>query len=525
MFMSGILVRLKPDTTYTTTLLMAAALLASAAASAQTDPVAGSPLSLAEAEQRAVELNPQLIEARLGVEAADFTIAQRRAAFGSTVTTSLTQRNQTNPATNQLVGGAGVTSVQNTTSSYGAAIDKPLEWGGGRLSVDFSNNRQSMSNNLFANFNPSYTSSMTASFTQPLVRGLGIDQTREQIAQAQLGRTSATATVRQWSAQILAAVRRAYWDLVYTVDALQTARQSVALAERQAQENRLRLELGTVAAIDVLQSEAEVAARSQAAVAAEGAWRAAQVALKQLIVTDTTDPLWRTTIAPTDRPGYEAMPAIDVPAIVARAVANRTDVEVLRRQGESADLNLRLLEDQRKPAIDLNLALTMNGVGGTQIVRTTNALGTTGAGTLPGGYIDALRAMGSLDYPTWVAGISVSVPLGTSAADAAAARGRVERRQVDARLRTLELEIAATITRLADQVTNTNQQVQAAIAARQLAERRLNAENARLQAGLATTFLVLQAQRDLATAQTNELRALLDLRKALVDLEQAEEAP
>ncbi|OFW03018.1 MAG: hypothetical protein A3I61_05315 [Acidobacteria bacterium RIFCSPLOWO2_02_FULL_68_18] len=504
--------------------LVVSALLWSATAGAQSDPFAGTPLSLAEAERRAVESNPQLIEARLGVEAADLTIVQRQAAFGTTVTTYLTQRNQTNPATNQLVGGAGVTSVQNTTSSYGSTVDKALEWGGGRLSVDFGNDRQATSN-LFANFNPSYASSVTSSLTQPLLRGFRIDQTREQVAQARLGRASADTTARQRTGQILAAVRRAYWDLVYTVDALQTARQSVALAERQAQENRLRLELGTVAEIDVLQSDAEVAARTQAAVAAEGAWRAAQVALGQLIVTDTTDPLWRTTLAPTDRPGYETMPALDVAAIVARAIANRTDVDVLRRQGESAELNLRLLDDQRKPAVDLNLALTLNGVGGTRILRTGNVLGTTGVGAIPGGYFDALGAMGSLDYPTWIAGVTVSVPLGTSAADAAAARGRVERRQVDARLRTLELEIAATIARLADQVMNTSQQVQASMSARQLAGRRLDAENARLQVGLSTTFLVLQAQRDLATAQTNELRALLDFRKVLVDLEQAQEAP
>ncbi|MBI3050508.1 MAG: TolC family protein [Acidobacteria bacterium] len=524
MTMFHALVRLKPDTTYAMTALIVVALLWPATVGAQIDPSVGSSLSLAEAERRAAELNPQLIEARLGVEAADFTIAQRQAAFGTTVTTSLTQRSATNPATNQLVGGAGIRSVENTTSSYGTSVARALEWGGGQVSVDFSNDRQSTSN-LFANFNPSYTSSLSATFAQPLLRGFRIDQNREQVQQARLERTSAGTTARQRTAQILAAVRRAYWDLVYTVDGLQTARQSVALAERQAQENRLRLELGTVAEIDVLQSEAEVAARSQAAVQAEGAWRAAQVALKQLIVTDTSDPLWATTIVPTDRPGYEAMPALDVPALVAQALAVRTDVDVLRRQGESAELNLRLLDDQRKPAVDLNLALTLNGVGGTQILRPSNVLGTTGVGAIPGGYVDALRAMGSLDYPTWVTGVSVSVPLGTSAAEAAAARGRVERRQVDARLRTLELEIAAAITRLADQVMNTSQQVRASIAARQLAERRLDAENARLQVGLSTTFLVLQAQRDLATAQTNELRALLDFRKALVDLEQAQEAP
>lgn len=498
-------------------------LCSTAVVSAQVDPAAGTPLSLAEAERRALELNPQVAEARLGTEAADFTIIQRQASFGTVVGTSLSHRGQTNPATTQLTGG--VNTVENQTSSYGSSLSKLLEWGGGEVTMGFNNDRASTSN-LFTNFNPSYSSSLTTSFVQPLLRGFGIDQTREQLQQARLDRAAADTTLREQVSQIRANVRRAYWDLVYAADALQTARQSRDLAQRQVDENRLRLELGTVAQIDVLQSQAEMAMREQAAVQAEGAWRAAQVSLKQLVVADTSDPLWKTTVVPSDRPDdYEVTPQIDVQAAIARAVANRTDIEAVRRQGESLDLNLRLLDDQRKPAIDLNTSLALNGIGGTRILRSSDGLGSTGVGAIPGGYIDALRTLGALNFPTWTVGLTFSMPLRTSAADAATARGRVERRQVDARLRTMELQIAAVVTRLADQVANARQQVLAATTARQLAEQRLDAENARLKAGLSTTFLVLQAQRDLATAQTNELRALLDFRKALVDWEQAQEVP
>jgi outer membrane protein TolC len=280
-----------------------------------------------------------------------------------------------------------------------------------------------------------------------------------------------------------------------------------------------------VTQIDVLTSQAEVATRRQATVQAEGTWRGAQVTLKQLIVADTSDPLWGTTVVPTSRPAYEPAPALDVDGAIARAVSGRTDVEQLRRQGAGLDLTLRLLEDQRKPAVNLNAGLTYNGVGGTQLVRANTGLGSTSTGSIPGGYFDALSALGSFDYPTWTLGLSVTLPVSNSAADAAAARGRVQRRQVDARLATVELQAAATITRLADQVTNADLQVQTATTARELSEQRLDLENARLEVGLSTTFLVLQAQRDLATAQNAELRALLDYRRAMVDYEQAQVAP
>lgn len=501
-------------------ILLALVVLWAAPALAQDINAPGLRLTLAEAERRAVDRNPQLAEARLQIAAADYQLALQRAAYSPLFSASLVQRSQTSPSTTQLSGGQQL--VATDAASYATGVTQALSWGGGRVAVDFSGTRTGTSN-VFATYNPSFSSSATASITQPLLRGLRFDATRAQIVQAGIARRIADVALRQQAATMLATVRRAYWDLVYTADALATARQSEDLAQRQLRDNRLRVELGTVAPIDVLESEAEVASRHQAVTQAEGAWRTAQVTLKQEIVSGTSDPIWESTIAPIDRPTAATRP-LDVRQAVANALANRTELAVARQQRESADTEVRLLNEERKPSVDLTASYSLNGIGGTQILRQSGTLGSDIVGTQPGGYLDVLRSLGALDYPTWTVGLNVTLPLGTRAADAAYARGQVERRQVDVRIQALELQVAAQVTRAGEQVRSAEQQIASAEVARQLAERRFQAEEARRAAGLSTTFVVLQAQRDLATAQTNELRAQLDYRRALVDFDLAQES-
>jgi outer membrane protein TolC len=501
-------------------ILAALIMLCAAPVFAQEHSTPGLNLTLADAERRAVDRNPQLAEARLEIAAADYQVALQRAAYSPLFSASMLQRSQTSPSTTQLSGGQQL--VATDAGSYEAGVTQPLSWGGGRVTVDFSGTRTGTSN-VFATYNPSFSSSATASITQPLLRGLRFDATRAQIVQAGIARRIADVALRQQAATMLATVRRAYWELVYTVDALETALQSEALAQRQLRDNRVRVELGTVAPIDVLESEAEVASRHQAVTQAEGAWRVAQIALKQEIVSGTSDPIWASTIVPVDRP-TETLRSIDVQQAVANALSGHTDLTVARQQRESSDNDVRLLSEERKPSIDLTASYGLNGIGGTQILRQSGTLGSEVVGTLPGGYLDVLRSIGALDYPTWTVGLNVTLPLGTRAADAAYASGQVARRQADVRVEALELQVAAQVTRASEQVRSAEQQIASAGVARQLAEKRLEAEETRRAAGLSTTFVVLQAQRDLATARTNELRAQLDYRRALVDFDLAQEA-
>jgi outer membrane protein len=495
-------------------------LLASAAAQAQTPAASGLSITLEEVERRALDRNPAIAEARLATDAADYAVAESRTVYTPNVSIGMTQRSQTNPSTSQLAGGQS--QVTNSATNYSTGIAQQLPWFGARYTVDFNSNRSATSN-VFATFNPSYTSGVTATLTQPLLQGLGFDSARAQIQVADINRSIADVQVRQEAATMLHGVRRAYWELVYAVDALETAKRSEELARRNLAENTLRVELGTLAPIDVVQSEAEIASRHQATVLAEGAWRNAQVNLKELIVRDTADPLWTATLLPVERPAQDRA-AIDVTAAIANATASRTDLEVARKQQESSDVTLKLANEQRKPAVDFVLNYGASGVGGTQILR-GDALGGSATGSIPGGYFDALSSLAGMKFPTWSVGLNVTMPVGKKAADAAHARGVVERRQADLRLESLQLRVAADVTRSAQAVRNAEEVVAAATVARQLAERRLQAETARRDAGLATTFLVLQAQRDLAAAETAELRARLDYRTALADFDRVQTAP
>jgi outer membrane protein len=492
-----------------------------AAGQVQAPASTGMNITLEEVERRALERNPQIAQARLETDVADYGVAESRTAFTPNLTVSFTQRSQTNPSTSQLAGGQG--QVTNDTSNYGTGVSQRLPWGGGSYSVEFNSNRSATSN-VFATFNPSFTSGVSASITQPLLKGFRFDVARAQIQIAELNRAIADVQIRQQTAATLHGVRRAYWELVYAVDALETARRSEALARRNLEDNRLRVQMGTLAPIDVVESEAEIASRHQATVQADGAWRNAQVNLKELIVADTNDPLWSTTLTPVERP-TAASGAVDVRTATANALANRTDVAIARKQAQTSDVNLRLANEERKPGVDLTVNYGASGLGGTQVLRGTDALGGTVIGTVPGSYVDALSSLVGMNYPTWSVGLNFSLPIGKKAADAAYARGVVEKRQTDLRIETLQLQIAADVTRSGEAVRNAAEQIEAAASARQLAQKRLEAETARREAGLSTTFLVLQAQRDLTAAETAELRARLDHRTALADFERVQLAP
>ena len=493
----------------------------------QTSPAAAPPaagadvaLTVDEATARALERNLELAVERLNPQTFDLNIARLSAAYRPTATSQIGQRAVVQAPTSQLNGGS---VVENDTTTYNAGLAQTLKWGGGSLAVTFNNNKQ-VTSNVFANFNPTFTSNFNAALTQPLLRGFLIDNNRQQLRVTALSRDVSEIQLRATIATTLASVRNTYWELVYSIEGLEVARGSYALAERLVADNRARVEVGTMAPLDVVQAEAEVATRAQAVAQAEATWRTTELALKRLIVSGTDDPLWRATLRPTDRPTFAPQP-LDVEGAVRKALTDRTDLAQARKTVESNDVVMHYLSNQRLPAVDLQANYGAQGLGGTQFIRQGSGLGSTVIGTIPGGYGNALSTLTGRDYPTWNVQVNVSYPIGGSAAEAQYARGRVQRNQSAAQLRALELQVATDVTNAALQVENSLKRYEAARAARGLAQTRLDAEQSRFDVGLSTNFFVVQAQRDLATAQNSELRALLDYRRALVDFSRVQEAP
>jgi outer membrane protein len=475
-------------------------------------------LRLADVVQLALEKNLDISVERLNPQSVDLQIVGLRNTYLPTVTSSVGQRDIYQLPRDQLQGGNRV-SVGTTT--YNAGYVQNLPWWGGNFLLTFNNNKQD-SSSQFITFNPQFVSQLTAQYTQPLLRGLFIDQTRQQIAITQINREISEETLRATVTQTLANVRNAYWDLVFARSAVDVAQRALQLADKLVEDNRARVEVGTLAPLDIVQAEAEAANRRQTLATAEATLQTAELALKRYIVSGTEDPVWRQELRPIDLPSLEPAPT-DIEGAVRRALERRTDLVNARKNLQSSDISLRYFRNQTLPDLDLVASYGGQGIGGTSIQRA--GLGGAITNTIPGGYSDALRLLFNRDYPSWNVQFNLSYNLFGSAADAQFARARVQKSQSQARLRALELQVATEVTNAALNLQSNLKRVEAAVAARELAEKRLEAEQSKFEVGMTTNFFVVQAQRDLRDAQNAELRALADYRKSLVVFERVQEAP
>jgi outer membrane protein TolC len=499
---------------------------ATARATDQTRPAtpAASPsvieLTLDDAVERALDRNLELAVERMNPTTFDLSLARIKAVYRPTLTSTIGQQSRLTPPSSTLNGG---TVVDNDTSTYNMGLSQSLPWFGSSFAFGFNNNKQ-VSSNTFNNYNPSYNSNFAATFTQPILRGMDIDSNRQQLLVTAISREVSETQLRGTVATTVANVRNAYWELLYAVQAVDVAKGSLDLAEKLVADNRARVEVGTMAPLDVVQADAEAATRRQLLTTAEANLGTAELTLKRLIVNGTDDPLWRTSITPVDRPTFRN-DTVDVEAAVRTALADRSDIEVARKTVESNDVTLKYSHNQTLPALDLTAAYGAVGLGGTQYQRAGSGVTSTIIGTVPGGYGDAWHTLTGQSYPNWNVAVNFSYPLGESATEAGYARAKIQRNQASAQLRALELSIATEVTNAALQVESNLKRYEAATAARELAETRLSAEQSRFEVGLSTNFFVVQAQRDLATQQISELRALLDYRKSLVDVERSQQSP
>ena len=104
-------------------------------------------------------------------------------------------------------------------------------------------------------------------------------------------------------------------------------------------------------------------------------------------------------------------------------------------------------------------------------------------------------------------------------------RARIEYGQAQTQLKNQQLQVSTQVREAARQVQTNQKRVETTRAARTFAERRLEAEQRKFAAGTSTSFIVFQAQRDLAQARNNELKAILDYNQSVVDLETVQEVP
>ncbi|HUF69557.1 MAG TPA: TolC family protein [Longimicrobiales bacterium] len=469
-------------------------------------------MTLEDAIQRALETNLDIQSARLNPEIQDYSMVTARAAFSPTLSMTYGYNNSTNQSTSQLDGGARTSSERMT---FNTSMAKTMPWWGGRLNANFNNSRTE-TNNAFTTRNPSYNSQVSFNYTQPLLAGRSTDNQRAALETQLIQADITDLQLQTQIANITHQVRLAYWSLRSTIEQIEIQRRSLAQARQLLEENRIRVQLGRMTELQLVQAEAQVASAEQSLLNAEIQWRNQEFAFKRLLLGGPDDQLLTQTVNPVDQPALVDQ-AVDIQAAIDVALAQRTDIRQQRQQRDISEISLRVNRSNSLPELNLTAAYSLQGVGGDLFSR--SELGGEPVLVQPGGYSDGLRSIGEFDTPTWSLTLNASYPLGANVNKANLERARLQLRQAELALRSQELLIITQVTTAGLAVRNTYLQYEAARRNREAAERAAETELLRYSVGVATNFEVVQAQNALTTARLSELNAIISHTNAITEFE------
>ena len=496
------------------TLVFAIILIGAGAGEAQEKPRS---LTLEECVLSALKNNLGVAVQVLNPAISDYSVSVAREKFMPGLTLAY-QKNNNNSASYSWLNASG--SIITKYASYSVNLNQAIPTGGS-LSVALASYKND-SNQRFQTINPRYGSTLTLNFTQPLLRDFGFKMSRRQILIAQNNLDISEKQFTQTLLNTVYQVEQAYWTLVYSIEDLKVKKQSLKLAQDLLAKNQRAVEIGTMAPLDILSAQAEVAIREADILAAEALVQNNQDALKTVINLAEEKQARALDIEPVDKPSFEEK-QVSLEQSLSEARRNRPDLQATRVGLMNNELEVSHAKNQLLPGLNLTASYWSPGVSGDQILYLdNNPLSGVIIGSLPGGSTNALKDAFNFKYKNWSVGLTLDFPLSNilSRANYSLARATLEQAQFG--LKNQEQQVLLEITNAVRAVQTNFKRVQAYKVARELAEKKLETEQEKLKVGMSTDFIVLTYQRDLATAQGAELRAVIDYNLSLANLDKTQ---
>ncbi|MGI8897772.1 MAG: TolC family protein [Pyrinomonadaceae bacterium] len=502
------------------------------------------PLSLREALTAALENNKDIEVARQNVKIAEFDLQGSRGAYDPRFSSASYFERVESPISSFLSGGSNGSITQNdfTNTARLEGLSPKL---GGTYRLDFSSIRLT-TDNQFTGLSPQYPTALTFNYTQPLLRGLKVDNNRRQIEIAKKNLSLTDAQFRQRAVETITSVQRAYWDLVFALRNLQIQRDAVRDSRTQLEHNKRLVTEGALAPIDVVAVEAQVAGFEQTLFTALEEVSRSENNLKNLIAENRQAEIWGVSLVPTDSVDL-APPSVSLAEAMKAAMENRTELQQSNVVREINQIDQGYFRNQTRPQIDLVGSYGVVGLAGAinsgainpfsssaQIRDRVNLLSElAGVPPLPtpppqtfptdliGGYGQSFRNLVGNRYSNFRLGVQINLPLRNRTAEAQLGRSLVEGHRIATQREQLEQSIQVDVRNALQVVRSAEARLRAAAAAREASEQQYASEQRKLDAGQSTVFLVLERQTALTTARGNELRAQTDLNKASAELQRA----
>jgi outer membrane protein len=480
------------------------------------------PLTLREATAFALQgnleiqiagLNPPIREAQITEREGIFDLTTRatlRATDTRTLETATTFLNRVN---GQLVGqddsqeqrlAVGVSQLTLYGGTYDVELSEThLETSRRTTASELKSAREGRALAFPYPFRPRnefYTGEVNLRATQPLLKNFGSEVTKTQILIAQNNLTISKEDFRRQVIAITSRVQQAYWDLVFRRQDLEVQKQQLVLAQQLLDQIRKQVAVGTLAPLDVLQAETNISRTEERILVVDNALRAADDRLKRVMNVSLIGERADVAIVPADPPRYTD-PGLDQDEQIRQALEQRTDLIQAKLTLENQHIGLVFDKNQALPTLDLDATLRLNGIdnrfgGSFEEIEPTKRYG-------------------------WGVGVTFRYPLQNRQAKSRVQQSQLAIRQQMVRIKDLEENIIAEVRNSFRDVLTNAQRVQSSRISSRLAQKQLEAEEKKLQVGLATVFTTLQFQDVLSQQRSNEINAITEYLKALVRLEES----
>jgi len=462
----------------------------------------GIPLSLDQAIGLALANNQDLNVTVNAAESTRFSLFQNQGIFDPLVSASVSRSHTEQPATSTLVGA----NVNTSDFTDARAQVSQLAPTGGTFTLGFAGNKTT-TNSSFSFINPSYSSGVTLSMNQPLLRNFGPRTTTWLIRIARNTRDSSYQDFVRSVQTTVNAVEQSYWDLVYALQNLEVKKESLRIAQDLNRITRIKIDVGSLAPIEITQTEVGIATAEQDIITAEGLIGDSQDRLTRLLNVDPVR--WSATpIVPTDQVRGEDV-QIQLEEGTKTALARRPEILSLAYFVDSDQIRYDYYKNQVLPGLNLTASYGNPGIGGTTHDPDTGAILSTGD------FGDAFRQVIDRKFKNWSVGLNFSYPILNRAARGAYGASKYLWESDKARLTTTQQNVLVEVRAAARAIDTARRSIVAASKGRELAEKNLDAVKKKYDNGMSTSFEVTQIQRDLSAARTNELQALTVYRKAL----------
>jgi len=453
-------------------------------------------LSLSDAVETALRRNLGLVIERYTRTQARLGVQQALGIYDLGTSVDLLANDITRPGVSEFQ--ASTTQTENLTFGFNQVIPS-----GGTVGVGWQTSRSESAGDPVS---PFYSSNLNFNLVQPLLRDFGRLATERQLLIAQ---NQSFSSSQEFSRQVIATLQQvinAYWDLVEAREQLNVAQESLKLAKDLHERNRIQVEVGTMAPLELVQSEANIATNEEDIIAAQTVMGNSEDELRRLLNLPQ-GPLWQAEIRPATEPEVEAPPPVELEAAIRTALEQRPEVKAQQLAVDLARNESAFFRNQKLPSLDLTVDYGLNGSNVT----------TGGAGS----FTDALDQVTGLDFTGWTARLVLGYPLQNRAARAASAIADLDVESAEAALEQTEQQIMTQVRQAARQVDSAAKQIEAARASVRFQDRTLDAEKKKYENGMSSSFEITRIQQDLTAAKSRQVTAIIAYRTALTTLQQA----